>query len=190
MTSDSLPGHLERESDVAAHAHVRIERVGLEHHGEPALRRADIGHVFCVDQHLPGGDVLKTGDEAQKRRLAAAGRPDEHGELAVLDIEIDAVDDADGAERLAHGLQLDAAHGCFPSILKSFHCAEGQASHQLFLREPAEDQDRRDRERRGRRKLGPEEPLRRRIGSDELRSAAPRSRSSDSASRRLRSTTG
>jgi hypothetical protein len=31
-------------------------------------------------------------------------------ELAVLDIEIDAVDDLDGAERLFHRLQLDAAH--------------------------------------------------------------------------------
>ena len=73
-----------------------------------------------VDQHLSGGDVLKTGDQAQKRRLAAAGRTDEHGELSVLDVEIDAVDDADGAERLPHGLQLDAAHGCFPSILNHF----------------------------------------------------------------------
>ena len=37
--------------------------------------------------------------------------PDEHRELAVLDIEIDAVDDADCAERLAHVLQLNASHG-------------------------------------------------------------------------------
>ena len=111
MTSALLSGHLEREGDVAAHAHVRIERVGLEHHREPALRGTDIGHVLAVDQDLSGGDVLEAGDEAQKRRLAAAGRADEHRELAVLDIEIDAVDDADGAERLAHVLQLNAAHG-------------------------------------------------------------------------------
>ena len=90
---------------------MRIERIGLEHHGEAALRGTDIGHVLGVDQHLSGGDVLETGDEAQKRRLAAAGGADKHRELAVLDIEIDAVDDADGAERLAHVLQLNASHG-------------------------------------------------------------------------------
>ena len=99
---------------------MRIERVGLEHHGEPALRRADIRHVLRVDQHLAGGDVLEAGDEAQKRRLAATRRPDEHRELAVLDVEIDAVDDADGAERLAHGLQLDAAHGRILLIANHF----------------------------------------------------------------------
>src|SRR5271155_1174210 len=107
----ALSSHFERESDVAAHAHVRIERVGLEHHGEPALRGTDIGHVLGVDEHLSGGDVLETGDEAQKRRLATAGRPDEHRELAVFDVEIDAVDDADRAERFPHVFQLDASHG-------------------------------------------------------------------------------
>ena len=47
-----------------------------------------------------GGHVLEPGDEAQKRRLAAARRADEDHELAVLDVEVDAVDDADRAERL------------------------------------------------------------------------------------------
>ncbi len=32
-------GHFQAEGNVAAHAHVRIERIGLEHHGEAALRR-------------------------------------------------------------------------------------------------------------------------------------------------------
>ena len=35
-------------------------------------------------------DVLEAGDGAQQRALAAAGRADQHGELAVGDIEIDA----------------------------------------------------------------------------------------------------
>ena len=105
-----LAGHLEGEGDVAAHAHVRVERVGLEHHGEAALRRADLGDVLAVDENLARGHVLEAGDEPQEGRLAAAGGADEDDELAVLDVEIDAVDDADGAERLANRLQLDAAH--------------------------------------------------------------------------------
>src|SRR6202034_3004084 len=90
---------------------MRIDRIGLEHHGESALRGTDVGHVFGVDQNLSGGDVLEPGDEAQKRRLAAAGRPDEHRELAIFDVEIDAVDDADRAERFPDVFQLDASHG-------------------------------------------------------------------------------
>src|SRR5260221_75099 len=38
--------------------------------------------------------------------------------------------------------------------------SEGQAAHQLALREPAEDHDRRDGDRRGGRQLGPEQALR------------------------------
>src|SRR5271165_924737 len=49
---------------------------------------------------------------------------------------------------------------------KSLHGAERQASDQLLLREPAENEDWRNRERRGRRQLGPEEPLRRRVGGN------------------------
>ncbi len=51
---------------------------------------------------------------AMRRRsvdLPQPDGPDEHRELAVLDIEIDAVDDADCAKRLAHVLQLNASHG-------------------------------------------------------------------------------
>src|SRR5688500_4226312 len=54
-----------------------------------------------------------------------------------------------------------------PGIL--FDCAEGQAAHQLPLREPAHDQDWRDGQRRGRRKLGPEQPLRAGERGDERR---------------------
>ena len=40
-----LARHLQREGDVVAHRHVRVERVGLEHHGELALGRRLAGHV-------------------------------------------------------------------------------------------------------------------------------------------------
>ena len=53
----------------------------------------------------PAGDVLQPGDHAQQRALAAAGRPDEHHELARLDVEVDAVDDLVGAVGLDDTLQ-------------------------------------------------------------------------------------
>ena len=40
------------------------------------------------------------GEHPQQRRLAAARRPDDGEEFAFLDVEIDAVDGSEGAERL------------------------------------------------------------------------------------------
>ena len=42
---------------------------------------------------LAGGDLLEAGDHAEQRGLAAAGGADEDGEGAVVDGEVDAVDD-------------------------------------------------------------------------------------------------
>ncbi len=33
------PGHLQAEVDIAAHGHVRPQRIGLEHHADPAFFR-------------------------------------------------------------------------------------------------------------------------------------------------------
>src|SRR5262245_7525315 len=49
----------------------------------------------------------------------------------------------------------------------SLHSTEGQAADKLALREPAHDEDRRDRQRRRSRKLCPEKTLRAGIGGDE-----------------------
>ena len=103
-------GHLQAERDVAANAHMRIERIGLEHHRQAALGRRHVHHIVAVDQDLPAGDVLKSGDQAQQRGLAAAGRPDEHHEGAVLDIQIGILDDVDRPERFADSLERDLAH--------------------------------------------------------------------------------
>ena len=40
----------------------------------------------------PGRHLLETGDHPQQRRLAAAGRPDKHEELAIGDLEIHIAD--------------------------------------------------------------------------------------------------
>jgi uncharacterized protein YdiU (UPF0061 family) len=42
-----------------------------------------------ADPDVAAGDVLETSDHAQRRRLAAAGRPDEGHEFLVGDLEID-----------------------------------------------------------------------------------------------------
>jgi hypothetical protein len=59
-------------------------------------------------------DGLEAGDGAQRRRLAAARLAQEHDELVILDLEIDVLDDLDGAEELLDAAKLDLGHDCPP----------------------------------------------------------------------------
>ena len=38
-----------------------------------------------------GARLIEPGDDVEQRGLAAAGRPDQHGEFAALDVEVDAL---------------------------------------------------------------------------------------------------
>jgi hypothetical protein len=105
------PAQAEGEAHVVAHAHVRVERVVLEHHRDVAVLRRQLVHDVAVDPELAVGDVLESGDHPQGRRLAAAGRPDKDHELAVLDIEAHVPDGLVAVwEPLRHFLQLDLGH--------------------------------------------------------------------------------
>ncbi len=80
--------HLQREGDVLAHRHMRIERIGLEHHGKTALGGRNLGGIAAIDLDHAGGDVFKACDQAQECGLAAAGRADEDDEFPVFDLQI------------------------------------------------------------------------------------------------------
>ena len=81
---------LEREGDVFIDGHVRIKRIVLEDHRDVAVLGRDVVHLLAVDEELAAADLLETGDHAQRGRLAAAARADEHDELLVghVDIEV------------------------------------------------------------------------------------------------------
>ncbi len=80
---------------------MRVERVGLEHHGELALDRGGRSHVAAVDEELAGGGLLQPGDHAQQCGLTAAGRADDDDEFAVGDVEVEFADDLQVAVLLA-----------------------------------------------------------------------------------------
>ena len=114
---------LEPVAEVLAHGHVRVERVVLEDHRDVAVARRELGHVALADEDRPLGDVLEAGDHPHQRRLAAAGRPDEHHELAARDLERDVVGglhvagvdlghvvDDDPAHAVSFGGAVEAAH--------------------------------------------------------------------------------
>ena len=66
--------HAQAEPHVVGHAHVREQRVALEHgvHG-PRVRRR-VPHRLAVDQERAAGGGLEAADQVQRRGLAAAAR--------------------------------------------------------------------------------------------------------------------
>ena len=89
---------LERECEILPHIHMRVERIGLEHHGHAALARRHVVDEPAVQAQFAMRDVLETGDHAQGRRFAAARGSDKD------------------RERLVRDLQVDAAHGDLPAV--------------------------------------------------------------------------
>ncbi len=103
-------GYLEPVGHVVEHAHMRIKRVVLEHHGDIAFTRLEIVDHPVADGDLTRGDGLKPGDHAQQGGLAAARRADNDDELAVADLCIDAVNDLGAAVVLPDCLEGNFSH--------------------------------------------------------------------------------
>ena len=101
---------------VVEYAHVRIERVVLEHHGDVAFRWVEAGHVVPIDQHAAGGWTLQPGDQTQQGRLATARRADDDQHLAIGERQVDAVQHIDQAEALAQATEFESRHGCQTAI--------------------------------------------------------------------------
>ncbi len=100
----------ETERHVLVDAHVRVERVGLEHHRDPALGRRQRVDALAVDHEVAGGDVLQPRHQPQQGGLAAARRADEDHELLIPDVEVDPVDRLHAAERLADPVHNNRCH--------------------------------------------------------------------------------
>ena len=78
-----------------------------------AMSRSDglqMLHRLAVDQDVALVDRLQPGDGAQRRRLAAAGLAEQHDELVVVDLQVEVLDDLDGAEKFLHAAKLDLGH--------------------------------------------------------------------------------
>ncbi len=87
-----------------------IQGVGLEDHGDAALGRGGVERADTLDQQVAGGRLFQTGDDAQQGRLAATGRPDDHDELAVVDVEVDALQDLLCPEAFLQSSEFDLGH--------------------------------------------------------------------------------
>ena len=101
---------LERERHVLLDGHVRVEGVVLEHHGDVAVLGRDLVDHPPADRDLALGDLLEPGHHPQQRGLAAARGADQDDELAVRDVDLDAVQDVRAAEVLVDLADLDRCH--------------------------------------------------------------------------------
>ena len=109
-------GHLAQlqpEGEVVADGHVRIERVALEDHRDVAILGGHVVDDPLADPQLAGGDLLEPGDHPQAGRLAAARRPDQDHELAVVDLEVEVVYRKDVTVFLGDVIERDGRHSRF-----------------------------------------------------------------------------
>ena len=90
----------------------------LEHHAEAAVARLEIVDDPAVDADLAAVRLLEPGDQAQRRGLAAARRPDEHDELAVLDRAAQIAHRDERAVGLDQIDQLDPRHAYLRTMPK------------------------------------------------------------------------
>ena len=102
------------EGDVFEHRHVREQRQILEHHAEPALAGLGMGDDAVADDDVAAGRLDETGNHVERRRLAATRRPDQDQELAVADLQIDALDGGEAAEFLDQAPEFDTCHASVP----------------------------------------------------------------------------
>ena len=80
------PAQFEAKGDVFAHAHMRVERVVLEDHGDVTILRRQVVGAGAADMDVAAIRMFEPGDQAQQRGLAAARRADDDDELARLDV--------------------------------------------------------------------------------------------------------
>ena len=82
-------GDLEGEGHVLSNAHMRIERVGLEHHRNVPRARREIVDDLAADPDRSRRNLLEPRDHSERRRFPAARRADKGDELALRNSKID-----------------------------------------------------------------------------------------------------
>ena len=98
-------------ADVAGDVHVREEGVVLEDRVDVALVGRDAGDRLAGEQDLALGRLLEAGDHPQRRRLAAARRPEQAVERAAGDAQRHPVHGRHVAEALRDLEDLDIGIG-------------------------------------------------------------------------------
>jgi hypothetical protein len=92
---------------------VRVQRVVLKDHRDVPVLRRQVVDETVADVDTPRRDGLEPGDHPERGSLAAPRRAHEHDQLAVGDVEVDAMngDIAAVLIYLSHAFEADPGHG-------------------------------------------------------------------------------
>jgi hypothetical protein len=119
------PTHPQREHHVVQDGHVRPYRIRLEDDADRPAMRPDVhpatrvGHHLATDLDHTVVGAFEAGDEPQRGGLAAPARPEQGDQLALRDLQVDAVDGIGGDRSSRVALdevrQLDHAGDSLPA---------------------------------------------------------------------------
>jgi hypothetical protein len=104
----------QRIADIVGDRQMRIKRIGLEHHRDIAIFRQDVVHPLIAEIEVTRRHLLEPGDHPHGRRLAAAGRPEQHQEFLVDHLEIEVRHSDEIAEILGDVIESHRCHGFSP----------------------------------------------------------------------------
>ena len=105
VTGDLL--HAQAEGDVVGDLEVGKQRIVLKHHADSTSLGRQAGDLVTADVDAAGVQRGQPCDGPQQGRLAAAGRPQQGDELAMLDIGVDVGEHRGLAEALGQPPQRD-----------------------------------------------------------------------------------
>src|SRR5207237_8924432 len=95
------PGQEQRQLDVALGAEHRHQVVELEHEADVVcapvceLAAGELVDAAAADHDLPGGRLIQTADQIEERGLARARRTHQRDEVALRDVQSEAVQNFD-----------------------------------------------------------------------------------------------
>ncbi|CAM2138117.1 hypothetical protein PT2222_100127 [Paraburkholderia tropica] len=85
------PFLLEAERNIRFHAHMRKERIRLEHHVDRTAIGRQRREVLAIDEDLARGGRFQPGEHAQQRGLAAARTAEQREQFILRDVQADVV---------------------------------------------------------------------------------------------------
>ncbi len=113
LLTGAAPSAVRPDEHVLEHRH-RAEELDVLERPRDALahdlERGLLEERRSVEQHVPGVRLVETRDDVERRRLAGAVRPDEARDVALLDVERDAVEGDDSAEAQGDVPYLEEGH--------------------------------------------------------------------------------
>ena len=101
---------MKRVREVLADGQRRVEGVELEDHRDVSSPGRQVVDRPAAQKHVASRGRLQPRDQAERRRLAAAGRPQEADDLTGADVQVDGVDGDQVAEDLGQAPERDRRH--------------------------------------------------------------------------------